>query len=139
VSRTGTTRQYPGAVAIEFSEYDPAWPELAEKAIAEILTAMPGLFSAIEHMGSTSVPGLAAKPIIDLMAATGDLGNVVARDGELRSLGYEFRDAGMPGRLFYQRGRDGTWSHHLKTGLIQELTDSARAERGLPPVPVWEV
>jgi GrpB-like predicted nucleotidyltransferase (UPF0157 family) len=176
-------------MAIEFSEYDPAWPELAEQAIAEILTAMPGLFSAIEHMGSTSVPGLAAKPIIDLMAASGDLSDVVARDGDLRSLGYEFYDAGMPRRLFYRRGCDGTWTHHLhvveastfasrsqlllrdylrahpadaaryaalkralagtaaagedytkaKTELIQELTDNARAERGLAPVPVWEV
>jgi GrpB-like predicted nucleotidyltransferase (UPF0157 family) len=68
-------------MAVEFSEYDPAWRELAEQAIAEILTAMPGLFSAIEHMGSTSVPGLGAKPI-DLMAATDDLGNVVSRGGE---------------------------------------------------------
>jgi GrpB-like predicted nucleotidyltransferase (UPF0157 family) len=37
------------------------------------VAALPGLFSTIEHVGSTSVTGLAAKPIIDLMAATGDL------------------------------------------------------------------
>ncbi len=105
--------QYPGPVAIEFSEYDPAWPGLAEQAIAELLTAQPGLFSAIEHIGSTSVPGLAAKPIIDLMAATGDLDDVVARADGLRELGYEFHDARMPGRLLYRRGRDGAWTHHL--------------------------
>lgn len=174
---------------IEFADYDPAWPEVADQARAELLTALPGLFSAIEHMGSTSVPGLAAKPIIDLMAATDDLADVVARERDLLSLGYQFHDARMPRRLLYRRSNDGAWTHHLhvveastfasrnqlllrdylrehpadaaryadlkralaatqgagedytkaKTELIQELTDMARAERGLPPVPIWEV
>ncbi|HUB40644.1 MAG TPA: GrpB family protein [Streptosporangiaceae bacterium] len=173
---------------LEFAEYDPAWPERASEAIAELVAALPGLFSAIEHVGSTAVPGLAAKPIIDLMAAADGLDRVVARDGDLRRLGYEFHDTRMPGRLFYRRGADHAWTHHLhlveastfatrnqrvlrdylrghpdavaryaalkrrlaalhddgsdytraKTELIQELTDEARAERGLPPLPVWE-
>jgi GrpB-like predicted nucleotidyltransferase (UPF0157 family) len=172
---------------LDFADYDPAWPERARQATAELTAALPGLFSTIEHVGSTSVPGLAAKPIIDLMAATDDLAGVVARDGDLRLLGYEFYDAGMPGRLFYRRGGSAR-THHLhvveastlptrnelllrdylrghpddvarygalkrrlaalhysrddytraKTELIQELTDRARAERGLPLVPVWE-
>lgn len=173
---------------LEYAEDDPDWPDLASQASAELMAALPGLFSAIEHVGSTAVPGLAAKPIIDLMAATDDLDRVVARDGDLRQLGYQFHDAGMPGRLFYRRGADRAWTHHLhvveastfasrnqrllrdylrghpddaarygalkrrlaalsdngddytraKTELIQELTDKARAQRGLPPVPVWE-
>jgi GrpB-like predicted nucleotidyltransferase (UPF0157 family) len=174
-------------VAVEFAEYDPAWPTLAELAKAEIVTALPGLFSAIEHMGSTAVPGLAAKPIIDLMAATQDLDDVRAYDENLRRLGYEWHDARMPRRLLYRRARDGAWTHHLhvveagtfatrnqllfrdylrehpaeadryaalkrqlataatpddytrgKTELIQEITDKARADRGLPSVSVWE-
>jgi GrpB-like predicted nucleotidyltransferase (UPF0157 family) len=175
-------------MAIEITEYDPAWPDLAEQAKTEIVAGLPGLFSAIEHIGSTSVPGLAAKPIIDLMAATADLSDVVAREAELRGLGYEFHDAGMPGHLFFRRGQSAARTHHLhvveastfasrnqlllrdylrthpadaaryaalkrdlaaahltyedytrgKTELIQELTDQARADRGLPPVPVWE-
>jgi GrpB-like predicted nucleotidyltransferase (UPF0157 family) len=175
-------------VPLDFADYDPDWPRLAAQATGELVTALPGLFSAIEHVGSTSVPGLAAKPIIDLMAATDDLHRVVARDEDLRLLGYQFHDAGMPGRLFYRRGLSNAWTHHLhvvhastfatrnqlllrdylrshpddaarygalkrrlaalhdngddytraKTELIQELTDKGRAERGLPPVPVWE-
>ena len=173
---------------LEFAEYDPDWPERASQAIAQLVAALPGLFSAIEHVGSTAVPGLAAKPIIDLMAATDDLDRVTLRDGDLHRLGYEFHDAGMPARLFYRRGPANAATHHLhvveastfatrnqrllrdylrghpddmaryaalkrrlaalhddgadytraKTELIQELTDKARAERGLPPVPVWE-
>ena len=173
---------------LEFAEYDPDWPDLASLAMAELTAALPGLFSAIEHVGSTAVPGLAAKPIIDLMAASDDLDRVVVRGGELLELGYQFHDVGMPGRLFYRRGSDHAWTHHLhvveastfatrnqrllrdylrshpddvaryaalkrhlaavhddggnytraKTELIQELTGKARAEHGLPPVPVWE-
>ena len=88
---------------IAVADYDPAWPDLAEQAETEILAALPGLFSAIEHIGSSSLPGLAAKPIIDLMAATADLSTVMAREADLRGLGYEFHDAGMPGHLFFRR------------------------------------
>lgn len=173
---------------LEFTDYDPAWPGLADQAKAELTAALPGLFSTIEHFGSTSVPGLAAKPIIDLMAATHDLDLVRARDRELARLGYRFYDAGMPARWCYRRGTEAAPTHHLhvvlagtfttrnelvlrdylrrtpeaahryadlkrqlarqhdtpegytraKTELIQELTDSARAELGLPSVPVWE-
>jgi len=173
---------------LDFTDYDPYWPTLASQAMAELMDALPGLFSAIEHVGSTSVPGLAAKPIIDLMAAADGLDRVVARDDDLRRLDYKFHDAGMPGRLFYRRGPGNAPTHHLhvvqattfatrnqlllrdymrrhpddaarygalkrrlaalhddgadytraKTDLIQELTDKARGERGLPPVPVWE-
>jgi GrpB-like predicted nucleotidyltransferase (UPF0157 family) len=175
-------------VSIEIIEYDAAWPELAAGAGAELQAVVPGLFPVIEHIGSTSVPGLAAKPIIDLMAATADLDRVVEQEGALHRIGYLRQDTGMPGRLFYCRDRDGRRTHHLhvveastlatrnelllrdylrahpddaaryaslkqrlsaespsgdsytraKTELIQELTDSARAERGLPSAPVWE-
>jgi GrpB-like predicted nucleotidyltransferase (UPF0157 family) len=57
--------------------------------------------------------GLAAKPIIDLMAATGDLDGVGAREGNLHLLGYGSRDTGMPGRLLYRRGPASARAHHL--------------------------
>ena len=181
-------RGYPPAVPIEVVAYDARWPALADAARDELVTALPGVFVEIEHIGSTSVPGLAAKPIIDLMAAAGSLSGVTEQDPTLRTLGYERHETGMPGRLFYRRDRDGRRTHQLhvvtmdswptrnerilrdylrthaddaarygalkqalssqhsvslaytraKTELIQELTDRARAERGLPPVPVWE-
>ena len=53
---------------IEVSEYDPAWPERFERLRAEYARALAAGVpaAAIEHVGSTSVPGLAAKPIIDV-------------------------------------------------------------------------
>jgi GrpB-like predicted nucleotidyltransferase (UPF0157 family) len=90
-------------VPTEVLDYDPAWADLAASARTELDGAVPGLFTAIEHVGSTSVAGLAAKPIIDLMAATGSLDLVVSLDPELLALGYHRHDTGMPNRLFYRR------------------------------------
>lgn len=85
----------------EVVPYDPDWPTRAEAAAAELRAAVPGVFVAIEHIGSTSVPGLAAKPVIDLMACVRDLADVT--DGPLAELGYRPFETGMPGRLFYRR------------------------------------
>jgi len=90
-------------VAIEIRDYDPAWPALARHAIAEVTAALPGRVEQAEHVGSTAVPGLAAKPVIDLMAATADLEPIVAHEAALREIGYQRVETGMPGRLFYQR------------------------------------
>jgi GrpB-like predicted nucleotidyltransferase (UPF0157 family) len=49
---------------IEVVEYDEAWPVRAAAARADPISL--GVFDAVEHIGSTSVPGLAAKPIVDL-------------------------------------------------------------------------
>jgi GrpB-like predicted nucleotidyltransferase (UPF0157 family) len=56
----------PGPVIIV--DYDPAWPILYEKEKKQILEAVGKKILAIEHIGSTAVPGLGAKPIIDIMA-----------------------------------------------------------------------
>jgi len=56
---------------IEVVEYDEAWPVRAAAARADLISL--GVFDAVEHIGSTSVPGLAAKPVIDLMAAAASL------------------------------------------------------------------
>lgn len=94
-------------MAIEVVDYDDAWRRDAEAACAELRDCLPGLFTAIEHIGSTAVPGLAAKPVIDLMAGATDLDQVTAHDGSLQLLGYQRHDTGMPARLFYRRDKDG--------------------------------
>jgi GrpB-like predicted nucleotidyltransferase (UPF0157 family) len=60
-------------MSIEIRDYDSRWGGQALAIVQELSEAMPGTFTRIEHIGSTSVPGLAAKPIIDLMAGVEDL------------------------------------------------------------------
>ncbi len=114
-------------MAIEIADYDPRWPELARQAIGELNGALAGTFVRIEHVGSTSVPGLAAKPVIDLMAGVADVEDArPVLDEALPALGYSFLDAGMPDRLLLVRATDGRRSHHLH--VVPDATLPTRNE-----------
>lgn len=100
-------------MAIELVEYDPSWPEQGARARTELIDALPGLFLNAEHVGSTSVPNVAAKPVIDLMVSVATLDDVTAaREAALQRLGYGRQSTGMPGRLFYRRNADAERPAH---------------------------
>jgi len=98
--------------AIRLVPYDSTWPmEFAAEA-ARIERASAGLPLELEHIGSTAVPGLAAKPVIDILA--GRPGNVAGTKfvAAFRQLGYEHKGAyGVPGRNYFRRGSPRT--HHV--------------------------
>ncbi|GAA2328888.1 GrpB family protein [Dactylosporangium salmoneum] len=111
---------------IEVLEYDPAWAALAAREIDEVRAALAGRIADVEHVGSTAVPGLAAKPVIDLMAAADDL-DAVARDEDvLGSMGYRRIETGMTGRLFYRR-EGAPVAYHLH--VVAAPTWATRNER----------
>jgi GrpB-like predicted nucleotidyltransferase (UPF0157 family)/chloramphenicol 3-O-phosphotransferase len=81
------------------ADYDPAWPELFERLAQPIRAALAGLGAEVEHVGSTAVPGLAAKPVIDLDAVLSSADGVPVGIERLRALGYVYQgDKGIPGR-----------------------------------------
>ena len=110
---------------IEVVEYDEAWAVRAAAARAELIPL--GVFDTVEHIGSTSVPGLAAKPVIDLMAAAASLDRVTAAEDALSGLGYRRFDNGMSGRLFYYRDEDGARAYQLH--VVPAGTWDTRNER----------
>jgi GrpB-like predicted nucleotidyltransferase (UPF0157 family) len=66
--RTATIGEFvPHEAAIHLAEYDPAWPQLYEREAEQISAVLGDQALRIEHVGSTSVPGLATKPVIDIM------------------------------------------------------------------------
>ena len=73
---------------IMFSEYDPAWPSLYEREEARIRSLLGDRVVRIEHTGSTAVPGLAAKPIIDITMTVRDVTNEPAWVDDLVAGGY---------------------------------------------------
>jgi GrpB-like predicted nucleotidyltransferase (UPF0157 family) len=94
--------------------YDPAWPGRARQACDELRAALPGVFLEIEHVGSTAVPGLAAKPVIDLMASASTLEVMAPHTETLAGMGYRLLPGVMPNRLFYPRDdAAGRRTHHL--------------------------
>lgn len=100
-----------GPIIIE--EYNPFWPQQFETLRSRIAPIVGPLATQIEHVGSTAVPGLAAKPIIDvdiLLRSSADLPRAIER---LYSLGYLHQgDLGIPGREAF-RAPAHDFPHHL--------------------------
>jgi GrpB-like predicted nucleotidyltransferase (UPF0157 family) len=92
---------------IVISEYDSAWPDLYEAEKARIVDAIGDWLVDIQHVGSTSVPGLAAKPVIDIMPGVRSLADDTHFIPRLEAVGYEhlpvFEDD-IPERRYFRRG-----------------------------------
>jgi len=76
---------------IHLAAYDPRWPELFEREAQRIEGALADLEIEIEHVGSTSVPGLAAKPIIDILLTVPDPADERAYVPAMTAAGYVLR------------------------------------------------
>lgn len=102
------------APTLRLVPYDSTWPmEFAAEA-ARIEQACAGLPIRLEHVGSTSIPGLSAKPVIDILA--GRPGNMSgdAYVSAFKQLGYEHKGSfGVPGRNYFRRGSPRTHHVHL--------------------------
>jgi GrpB-like predicted nucleotidyltransferase (UPF0157 family) len=92
-------------VSITLAEYDPSWPLRYQQVAAEMATALPVTPATIDHIGSTSVPGLAAKPAIDVMVTVDDVAAThEAVHGALTRLGYRWHPDNADARKrFYKR------------------------------------
>lgn len=106
-------------------DYDPAWPLVFEQLRATISAVLEELAVRIEHVGSTAVPELPAKPIIDIDVVIESASHLSATIERLSSLGYVHRGClGIPDREAFDRP-DGTPPHHLYVCT----TDSAELRR----------
>ena len=102
---------YFGA-GVRLAPYDPLWPMMFEAEAARIEDACAGLPIRLEHIGSTSVPGMSAKPVIDILAGRPPKSRPGAYIAAIRQLGYEHKGAaGVPGREYFTRGAPR--SHHI--------------------------
>ena len=107
---------------VHLDEYDLAWPRLFEREAARIRTVLAGKVRLIEHVGSTSVPGLAAKPIIDIVLAVPDSTDEAAYVPPMESAGYILRirePEWFEHRLF--KGPDTSVNVHVFTDGTDEI------------------
>jgi GrpB-like predicted nucleotidyltransferase (UPF0157 family) len=101
------------AQPVEVVPYDPAWPATFETLRERIAPALGDLAVGIEHVGATAVPGLDAKPIVDIDVVIRDAGDFVAVGQRLTDLGYFYLgDLGIVGREAF-RAPAGSPRHHL--------------------------
>jgi GrpB-like predicted nucleotidyltransferase (UPF0157 family) len=81
----------PLQAPIELCDYDPAWPQLYQREAARIRSVLGDRVVRLEHVGSTSVPGLAAKPILDLVLEVPDAADEAAYVPAMEAAGYVLR------------------------------------------------
>lgn len=99
--------------------HDSGWLSAFAHARDEVAGVLGGNLVVLHHIGSTSVPGIYAKPIIDMMAEVKDLADVDACDAQMESLGYVVRgELGIPGRRFFFRNdASGKRTHQIHAFL----------------------
>jgi GrpB-like predicted nucleotidyltransferase (UPF0157 family) len=114
----------PGPVVIV--DYDPLWPRLYEELRAAVCAVLGDQLVAIEHIGSTSVPGLAAKPIVDIMGGVRQLRDVEACIEPLVAIRFWFVPRAMellPDDRYFER-----WTEDFEVG--QEIAHLHLTEFG---------
>jgi GrpB-like predicted nucleotidyltransferase (UPF0157 family) len=106
-----------GAGSIVVSDHDPNWPILFEQERTQIKKALGSFALAVEHVGSTAVPGLPSKPIIDLLVGVPSLEEAKERCIKpMEALGYIYLPeyaSWLPGEMFFRKGPPGPWTHHV--------------------------
>lgn len=109
------------------TDYNPKWPAEFEAEAEKIREVFGPELLSIYHIGSTSVEGLKAKPIIDIMPLVKDIAEVDKYNGKMSVLGYEpMGEFGIPGRRYFRRGGDNR-THHVHVFQF----DSEEAKRHL--------
>jgi GrpB-like predicted nucleotidyltransferase (UPF0157 family) len=97
-------------------DYDPRWPVLFEQEKEEIIGALGNKVLTIEHIGSTSVPGLAAEPVIDIGVGIQNLADADDLIPRVESLGYIYEptfEKLLPERRFFWKGTPDIHTYHL--------------------------
>ena len=90
---------------VEVVPYNPLWQQMFDEEAARIRMVLGKELVDIHHIGSTAVPGLAAKPVIDIMPVVKDIRQVDALNPLFGQLGYEcMGEFGIPGRRYFRKG-----------------------------------
>ncbi|WP_181032933.1 GrpB family protein [Clavibacter michiganensis] len=173
---------------IRLKEHRPEWAAAFRVEAARVLQEAGASLTAVEHIGSTAVPGLRAEPVLDLAARAAPGLDPRGLDAPLRLLGYAQHRTGPRNHDVHVRSADGVRTHILhvfaadawetcpqrlfrdrllrdadarrrydackaelaasaadgraytagKQALVEEIVNAERADRGLPPVRVWD-
>ena len=102
------------AGAVRVVEYDPRWPALFAAERQRLHECCGVLPLRLEHVGGTSIPGLCAKPVLDIVAGRPQGASLPDYIAALQGAGYTHRgEQGIPGREFFRRGEPRAYHVHL--------------------------
>ncbi|MGF1542145.1 MAG: GrpB family protein [Pleurocapsa sp.] len=105
---------------VEVVPHDPKWQEIFKAESNRVREALGKNVVAVHHIGSTAIPRIYAKPIIDLLVEVKDIAKVDEQDTSMESLGYEVMgEFGISGRRFFRKNnQEGIRTHHIHTFTI---------------------
>lgn len=100
---------------VEVVPHDPRWRDAFEAEAKQIANALGENIVAVHHIGSTAIPDIYAKPVVDLLVEVRDLTEVDGRGSAMESLGYEvLGEYGIPGRRYFRKDSpEGVRTHHV--------------------------
>ena len=105
-------------------DYDPLWESAFIEERKRIADTLGNIAKGIEHYGSTAVPGMRAKPILDILVGVSPFEDWAKCRAPLEELGYDYAaNAGVPGHHIFGRGRDSTERTHL-VHIVEFLGES---------------
>lgn len=100
---------------VEVVPHDPRWRDAFEAEAEQVAAALGENVLAVHHVGSTAIPDIYAKPVVDLLVEVRDISEVDGRSPSMESLGYEVMgEYGIPGRRYFRKEtREGLRTHHV--------------------------
>ena len=112
---SSSEQRYKPGGAIVLAPHSAAWAAAFECEAAPVLDALSDVSIELHHIGSTAIPGIVAKPVIDMLGVVPEVEALDARAHRLAALGYEaLGEYGIPGRRYFRKNApDGTRTHQL--------------------------
>lgn len=105
-------RQRKMSLTSDICDYDPQWPAMFEAERVRIQQKLGHLVREIHHVGSTTVPGMKAKPEIDLLIVVNCISGIDAINSGMAELGYDVRgECGIEGRHYYSKNTQSVRTH----------------------------
>jgi len=99
---------------IQVVPYDPMWPARFRAEALRLRSLLGDNAVAFHHIGSTAIPEIMSKPIIDILVEVRDLAGVDALDEKMKRHGYLPKgEFGIPGRRYFRKGTDTQHTHHV--------------------------
>jgi GrpB-like predicted nucleotidyltransferase (UPF0157 family) len=100
---------------VEVLPHDPRWRDAFAAEAKHVAAALGENVVAVQHIGSTAIPNIYAKPIVDLLVEVREIAEVDGRSSAMELLGYEVMgEYGIPGRRYFRKdNREGVRTHHV--------------------------
>lgn len=109
---------------VRLVEYTPEWKRIFELEKTALQATLGSMILGIQHVGSTSIPGMVAKPIVDIAIAVDDFEEARACIPLIERLGYEYRaELGIPHRHYFTKGNPRLFHIHMNEIESREWQD----------------